>query len=593
MLDFCLNTFEKEYSKKGDALILDRYSLAHGLYILVDKDTGEMIESINITKENCRDSEYLDMFAKMDYLSKIINTNKSVSNKKIHSNNYLSFFVKAENIIPNKNGVIEIGDDEISKYYLNLSNGKDRTKDNNAKKMYELVSKEIGDIDLISLNKCMEWIKENIATFEEKYSLNEKSNYVKVFFKEDIDIYEKENRRYTIPRIFNKNENNKFFGDNVYGVPDNNFGMNDKKPYMMLKGKLTAEPMLVGLEKVELMKKFFEYLLCLVESQPKFSNLYISEESLKPISSEDVLSEDFSGVFLNIKKTKSEAEIVDFDIIERFRPSTKINVSEVISTINLEEDKSLIKYGKLTDIKEVKNQIDSIFFNGYLSKNMFSSSQDILSLKIPKDIKRNIIELKDALANWFYKGDLTKLKLVFHQKSMKIIIDNVLKGYTNKAAKQINLRYAIINYLEGVEVNMKRRFEDLHEKIIDGLLDKNLVLENDEEYCFFVGQVVYYLLNKSKSGNKNMDMIRIIESSNYDVMIKKFNMLYKKYRHSEFLNDSIMRYAISTVMDYKTNYDKVNLEALNCGYLYNNSIMMAKKERNIANKAKNGGNDNE
>lgn len=593
MLDFCLNTFRKEYGKKGDALILDRYSLTPGVYILVNKDNGKIIESLNITKENCKDEEYLEKFAKIDYLSKIINTNKAVSDKKIHSNNYLSFFVKAENVIPDKDGVTKVGIDEINKYYYNLANGKDRAKDSNTKKMYELVSKEVDDIDLVSLDKCREWIEKNITTFADKYNLNKDSNYVKVFFKEDVNVYEKENKRYIIPRIFNKNECNKFIGDNVYGVPDNNFGMNDKKPYMMLKGKLTSEPMLVELKEVELMKKFFDYLLCLLESQPRLSNLYISEESLIPISNEDILTEDFSGVFMHISKAKSEAEIVDFDVVERFNPNIKIDVKDVISTVEVKEEKNPMKYGKLTTVKEVKYLIDSIFFNGYLSRNIFSSSQDISSLKIPKDIKRNIIEMKAPLSDWFYRGDIIKLKQVFPKKSMEIVIDNVLKGYTLKASKQMNLRYAMLNYLGGVEVNMKRKFEDLYEKIIDGLLEENLILENNEEYCFFVGQVAYYLLNKSKSGKKNMDMIRIIETSDPNMMKKKFNMLYKKYRYDEFLNDGIMRYAISTVMDYELDSNKVNLEALNCGYLYSNSIMIAKKERKASKNVKNGGNNNE
>lgn len=590
MLDFCLNTFKKEYDEKGDALILDRYTLAPGIYILVDKDTGKVIESVTITKENCRDEEYLQKFAKLDYLSKVINTNKVIVNKKIHSNNYLSFFVKAENIIPNSKGSMELEISDIDNHYDVLANFKGNGK---TKKMYELVTKEVNDIDVVSLNKCRDWIKNNITTLVDKYKVTKDVNYVKVFFQEDISVYERESKRYITPRIFNNNKYNKFTQDGVYGVPDNNFGLNTKKPYMMLKGKLVEEPMLVTLKEVELMKKFFDYLLCLVESQPKLTNVYISEDALMPIANEDVLTEDFDGVFMHITKALNEAEIVDFDIVERFNPKVKINVMDVISTFEDGENKNPIKYGEITTMAEVKDCIDSIFFNGYLKRNIFSSAQDIAALKIPRDVKRDIISMKSALVDWFYRGDILKVKTIFPKKSMDIIIENVSQGYTLKAAKQMNLRYAILNYLEGVEVNMKRKFENLHENIVDGLLNTNLILENDDEYYFFVGQVSYYLLSKSKFAKKNMNMIRIVESSNPDVMLKKFNMIYEKNRRSEFLNDGIVRHAISTVLDYEVEGSKVNLEALNCGYLYSNAIIMAKKERKELKTVKNGGNNNE
>ncbi|QNM16023.1 hypothetical protein [Fusobacterium hominis] len=107
MLKECIEIFKKEYDDKGEALLTDSYILGRGDYshIKVDKNT------VPQTEEN------YDYLAQRDYLSGLLSINKPIDGtKKIHSNNYLSFFIKNNVIIENKAQVIK----SIKSFYETL-----------------------------------------------------------------------------------------------------------------------------------------------------------------------------------------------------------------------------------------------------------------------------------------------------------------------------------------------------------------------------------------------------------------------------------------------------------------------------------------
>ena len=118
MLKECLEVFKRELDEKGDKLIIDSYVPADGTYIIVapKDDTFEIKEIVNIkynkkTKElEGRASNYFKYLCECDYNSSLIEMNKPMDMKKIiHSNNYLSFYLKKDNLTNGKltNEIIE------------------------------------------------------------------------------------------------------------------------------------------------------------------------------------------------------------------------------------------------------------------------------------------------------------------------------------------------------------------------------------------------------------------------------------------------------------------------------------------------------
>ena len=91
--------------KKGERLILDEYLPKNGTYrLLFLTESGYWIgDTLEIQYDRKEgkiagsESKYYDLICYLDYWSKLIDMNKPVDSKKvIHSNQYLSFFVKKD-----------------------------------------------------------------------------------------------------------------------------------------------------------------------------------------------------------------------------------------------------------------------------------------------------------------------------------------------------------------------------------------------------------------------------------------------------------------------------------------------------------------
>ena len=148
MLKECIEVFKKELNSKGERLLLDGYMPAEGTYIIVTEENGNFIikdENIieikydNKTKEPINSEIELNRVRAKDYNSKLIDMNKPIDSKKIiHSNNYLSFFIKKDKF-PTKDGEEKkLSVDVIEGYYSNLINPYLKYKSGKPKKYINL-----------------------------------------------------------------------------------------------------------------------------------------------------------------------------------------------------------------------------------------------------------------------------------------------------------------------------------------------------------------------------------------------------------------------------------------------------------------------
>ncbi len=91
-----IDIFNVQYNAKGEKLITDNYILADGTYIMVNTD-GNIKYQKEFDKKVSQIIEF-EEFITRDYLSKYLDSDKAVANKNIHSNNYMSFFIKKETL---------------------------------------------------------------------------------------------------------------------------------------------------------------------------------------------------------------------------------------------------------------------------------------------------------------------------------------------------------------------------------------------------------------------------------------------------------------------------------------------------------------
>lgn len=565
MLSDVISIFEKKYKEIGERLITDSYIPDDGEYIIVAPiaDGFQILDRIEIkfekkTGQIDKTNQYYDFICQADYMSKYLDSNKAISNKNIHSNNYLTFFVKKENI---HNG--KINKEIIDKYYDILKNPltKSKYKESKTKALYKSFEMKNGKPDIKTIDKIRNWVKDNLFDLVQQETKDK--SYLKIFFKYDLELYKKESERYIVVNIFNSNDYNIKINDKIYGLPNNNMGLNSKKPYLENKSRKISIPYLISEQDVIIQKKFFDYLANQLAINK--TNIFINEENISALTNDEILDNDFTGYFLRIKKG-TEVEIHDFDTVNSYK--AKISPVNFQNYINVE--KTNTHYGEIHSLDKLKNLINELFFSKLLSTNYFTEAKD---LKINDSVlKKNLLLTRTILFAWFYKGIGTNVWKVLNPSSLDLIKNSINNGKITKASEQFNLRWSLKIYFEGGE-GMTDILADiknlLRKKINKDITDS---IESDSEYFFAVGQVVSYFISLSKTKNKVHSLANPIINSRTDKRIKEqLRQLYKKYNYSINTNSNRFRNLYAMILAY-TPKEKINEDLIIAGYLHSNLI---------------------
>lgn len=583
MLKECLEVFEHELRKagEGDELILDSYIPADGTYLIIDKEgnSGEPID-IKLDKKTrmvSRTNQYFDKICFYDYHSQLISMNKPMDAKKvIHSNNYLSFWVKKESVVSGK-----LTDDIIDGYYEVLKDpvGQKYKKSKEASQIYELFKSEEGEVDAKVIERNKKWIKDHIYSLE--HVDMEKKDYLKIFFEADDEEFEREGRRYFLPNIYNSNDYNIAIGDVVYGLPDNNLGMNAKKPFLSIKSRKYPASYLLDSSEVLFQKKFFDYLLNLV-SAGKY-HIYVDTERKKIIGcrSGEAPQAIEAGCYLRLKKGKTEAEIWGYDNISGYSQKLEkrfdfCNIIGAKHRLHKEYEDSYQRYDNRLQVGQLINEV---FFSNWLAGNYTTDSGDISVTD--GTIKQNILLSRDAIFAWVFQGNDVGFEKILNKVSMELIKNTLLNDNRDRALWQLNLRMSFKEYFsEGGEKNMGEIITGLRtgmrKKVLAG---ETVPLENDREYYYAVGQLAAYLisLSKAKGKEKNHSLLNPFLNAKSDENIKRrLLQIYKKYNYDIPDNYKRVKNLLAMVEGYVPE-GKVDQEMIILGYA-SDSLIYAKEE---------------
>lgn len=582
MLKDALDIFKSIPEDYREKLIVDTYIPADGTYVLVEpKDDSFIIsESINI-KNNKKNGEIegrnnvnYPKFCEFDYNSKLIDMNKPMDGSKIiHSNNYFSFFIKKESLVNGK-----LTKEVINNYYDVLEDPKKKyEKKKKAKEVYENIEKNVGDVDRDTIEKIRAWIIENIFNLEKE--MTEGKDYLKIFFDYPLEEYKREGRRYFIPNIYNSNDYNFKAGNEILGLPNDNMGMNSKKPYLDNKSRGLNLPYVLNNEEVLLQKEFFDYLMNLVSAGK--SNIIINEEDEKihGYKNGELPKRDCVGIFMHLKKGKNEAEIHECDIIEGFKSKLhkEFNFKNYLK-LNLEDKNvSQQRYGKVSLIKDFQGLLNEVFFGKCLINNYFTEAKD---LNISDScVSSNLLLSRNSIFNFIFKGSRNNVFEILDKVSLSLVKGAILNGFQISASHKFNLRLSCIEYKGGIDVAeiLSKTINSVKEKIN---ADNYMPLENDEEYYFSIGQIVSYLLSKYKGKNKPLSLAApFINAKSNAVLKENLRKLYNKYTYDPSCNNKKFKNYYVLVTGYEPE-EKVNEDMIIAGFLSKNLIYSKEENDN-------------
>lgn len=569
VLSQALEVFKKEYQKKGDAYILDSYIPADGTYVIVmPSDEGFYVEETIDIKLDIKTrtidrtiSKYMNFICLADYYSRVTDMNKAILSSKgkvIQGNNYLSFIIKKESLTNGK-----LTEEIIDNYYNVLENPRSKyLKKPKSLELYESAEEKVGAVDKDRLNKIKAWIKTNLF---QSYKDVTGKDYLKIFFHYPEGDYVKESERYFFPNVFNKNDYNEKSDQIIYGLPNDNMGLNAKKPYLENKTRKVTVPYIINQGEVMYQKKFFDYLMN--QAANGKINVYIGNK-IEALDSKSSLDDKFSGMFLRIKKGK-EVEIQDYSTISNYHP--KLNkVFEYKNIIGVDYDNLNGNYGSIKTLNGMHQVINGVMFSKFLSSNFFTEPNDI---SINDGIlKSNLLMCRSALFNWFFKGNGKSIWKLLNKASLSLLKGSVMNGYMTKASDQLNLRLSLKEYYEGGE-EMADVIFDLKNNLRVKISQKNTsYIENDREYFFAVGQLVSYFISRSKGKKKPLSLANPVINAKKDKAIKdKLKALYKKYNYDIESHNIKFKSLYAMVMSYEIK-ERIDEDIIIAGYLHSNLL---------------------
>lgn len=570
MLEECLEIFKKNLDEDPD-MVLRGYIPKDGKYYLVtmkEKGPWEVSLSFKIKydkKEKRIENQPLNysFIKKLDFYSNIINTQKPIDSKKsIHSSNYYSFFFK-ENSYEDK-----INKEAIERYFLVLKNPLKKYKDKRAKSLYLENEEKLGHVNIEEAEKIEKWLIENINK-KELFDIDISSkDYFKIFFVyEDEEKtkkdYKREQDRYLLTNLFNKNKYNIEVDGKTFGVSNDNFGVDMKKPYLENLSRKVKQPYLISMDTAKLQNLFFSYL----SSSVKRGNNKIYFNTVnKEIGFEK--NKNFIGFELFLYPEKKEAAILDYNIYSKDFYDIEIKINQYIEEYLPENAKAEDfskreeKYGLITEKKTLLNKIDSVFFYNYYQRNKYNlENLNIKELNFKMIILNYGKSLEFAIINNKNK-EIVRILDRLLEDSIKYSLVN---DYKTKAITQFNYYLSLKEYYEKKEENYMDFQENMKRKLESA---GDISLEGDEEIFFAVGQVLRKLLNYSNIGDKNLTFIRnFLGGQKTSRIIENLEHLLVTYAHNISAKDVRLNRAVSQILVHKFDNKKAEDRWIIAGFL--------------------------
>ena len=556
MINEALEVFKKIYDKEGEELVVSKHIPKDGTYILVNIESEKIINKLNIAydKKNKKiDGElnqYYSYIRAFDYYSNLVDMNKPMDSKKtIHSNQIYSFFIKKDSIRENK-----LTKSIIEGYKKNLLNPEEKYNSKEAKELYKNIANKLPEIEKDTVEKIFSWIETNV---NEDLLEDNKKDYLKIFFVEsDLDIslklFKNEHKRYLIPNIFNSNDYNKKIEETIYGLSNNNMGLNAKKTFLENKTRKISTPYLVDTEEILLQYAFYNYLLPEVKQGNYF--IYFTENEIIPKTYKDAYPNG-ARYLLNATYSK-DVDIKNFNIISKSdSQEISINFREILHQKRKDSDE--IEYGNLNREK-IMNNINKILFYNSLLGNFLASDGDLDIKDI--EIKKLLMKYRNAFYKWFYLNDETEVKKSIKKIYLDAVMVAIENGHLFKANQQLDLGFCLEEYFYKKSELMEEIMNIKEIFLNHTLSEEGWEFLNDEEYFFAVGQVLAYINYMRNSKAKSLNFIKQLTFiKNPTILKEKIKKIIISYSHIfETKNKKINR-TISNISLYQPKEIKIDI----------------------------------
>ncbi len=360
------------------------------------------------------------------------------------------------------------------------------------------------------------------------------------------------------------------------------------------KNKILPNPMPIFVDKDE--RKLSEQAITFYNSNKdkKFGHKEIIENLLEK-------KENLQNFYLiYFQNNLNGSRIIDLDFVPVFKH--KFDNEMKIETF-FQTSSNSIHFDKIETVFDFEELLNSKLFLQYQKKSDFGygilkNNYFIEKIKpskqydIPAVTTLLLYKYRKAFYDFIYKS---KHQLItdsmFHDLMKSSILDDIRHDeYDNKLKyhskekpikEKLNIWFSLYNYFNN---NSNKKNTDManniakHRQQIIEVAEGKRNITDDEEFAFDAGQVIYYILSKSKSNDKSYSRLEpFLQKSNYIGFRKALLLAFNTYKHENFSNK--FKNPFANVLDYipDTNFKDL-MPTFLAGFFSDNELFSDKKE---------------
>ncbi len=386
------------------------------------------------------------------------------------------------------------------------------------------------------------------------------SDYIFFYFDVALELYEKVHKRYLGEKLFVVDKYNTVPDEHgiVYGASNFMNGLNGNMPFLMhqtasfdISGRISnidakilydlqnifpnktlPNPLPIFIYKEELQQKVIGIFK---ESEFRFGYKEIVQKLVED------KTEDIGNYYLLFwQNTKDGIVFKDFDFVSTFEYSvSKEKPLAVLNLFDIKEKggKENKHYPVILNIFDFEQNVLKPFIqNKYLRVDYFGdlNKDDYAKLDLTFN---SFSRYRKAIYDYVYKSQRNTIDgHIFDEMVFNAITDDIKNNNDYGIREKLNIWYSLYEYFNtNNKINMVNKLKDYQDFVAAIVADEPLADITDEKFAFAAGQVIEYILSKSKSADNSYNLLEpYLQQSKCAEFKRAIANDFGRYKHENF-----------------------------------------------------------
>jgi len=403
------------------------------------------------------------------------------------------------------------------------------------------------------------------------------SNYIIFYLNVPLELYQQLHKRYLGEKLFvvDKYNTQPDINGIVYGASNFMNGLNGNMPFLMhqtapfdISGRISnidaktlydlqnifpnktlPNPLPVFIYKEEMQRKVIGIFK---ESEFKFGYKEIIQKLV-----EDNADDIGNYYLLFWQNTKDGIVFKDFDFVSTFEYSvSKEKPHAILNLFDIKEKggKENKHYPVIHNIFDFEQQVMKPFIqNKYLRVDYFGdlNKDDYAKLDLTFS---SFSRYRKAVYDYVYKSQRKTIDgHVFDEMVFNAVTDDIKNNNDYGIREKLNIWYSLYEYFNtNNKINMVNKLKDYQDFVAAIIADEPMTDITDEKFAFAAGQVIEYILSKSKSADNSYNLLEpYLQQSKCAEFKRAIANDFGRYKHENFSKN--FEKVAAFVLSYETS----------------------------------------